>query len=293
MHSFISNFSRLPFLIRLLIFLLLIFVCYSCLLYFLPAYNSGAAAWQDNIIKIQRYVFSEHTAKYVVVGSSEMARVPIEKKSSEWANLGLQSKSSQTGLEIVCRKVQKGEKPRIVWIEMNNTLLKGLDQELVGKTAWWHDMPLLREYDRPDAIIGFILYNIKNWKDAHVGIRKDEPQLLNTRILKRVIKQFDTPLDEEQYYALLLAMKENIDFLRAQDVGVILCIPPNAPEIKNCKKMLAIRRICYEVYPPEQYTWQEFDWSQYYYTEDGVHLQEESADKFADLLVSITEQERI
>ena len=157
-------------------------------------------------------------------------------------------------------------------------------------------MPLLREYDRPDAVIYFILRSIKNWwHPSVVVIHKDDPQLPNATTLEHTKKlfEFDTALDEEQYYALLLAMKENIDFLRAQDVGVILCIPPNAPEIKNCKKMLAIRRICYEVYPPEQYTWQEFDWSQYYYTEDGIHLQEESADKFADLLVSITEQERI
>lgn len=289
MHSFISNFSRLPFLIRLLIFLLFIFLCYNLLLYFLPAYNKGANQWQDNVVRAQKYAFSEHTAKYVVVGSSEMARVPVERKSKEWANLAMTAGASQTGLELVCRKVQKGEKPRVVWIEMNDTLLKGLDQELLDKTAWWHDMPLLREYDRPDAVMYFILRSIKIWWRAGIVIHKDDPQLPNARTLKRVTKQFDTALDEEQYYALLLAMKENIDFLRAQDVGVILCIPPNAPEIKTCPKALAIRRICYEVYPPEQYTWQEVDWSQYH-TTDGTHLQEESADKFADVLISVTEQ---
>ncbi len=291
MRSSISSSKKLSFVVRTASFFLALLLFYGMFVCFLPAFEKGTYQGQTNIIKAQRYAFSKGGAPFVVLGSSEMFRLPVTQKNTEWKNLAMAGGASQTGLEIVVRKAQAGEKPKAVWIEMNDTLLRGCDQELLAKTSWWHDFPLLREYDRPDAVVYYMLNQA--YKKGGAGARpveKDNPALPTAMTMERVRADYDKPLDEEKFRKELLGMKGKIAMLREEGVKVFLCMTPNAPEVQDSREMQAVKRICQEVYPPEEYRWQAFDWTEYH-TTDGIHLQLESADRLADEIIRITEQE--
>lgn len=171
---------------------------------------------------------------------------------------------------------------------MNETLMRGVDSSLIDKTSWWNRIPLMREYDRPDYVFNVLLLWIKE-KVKPYKIKEDNPTLPNQIALERLQKNYDEPLDEARYRTLLLDMKEKIGSLQQSGVTVVLFAPPNAPEIKNSKCMSVVQDVCYEVFPPDQYLWQEFDWSQYR-TNDGVHLQDGSAGKLAEEIIRMTEE---
>lgn len=108
MRLFISSFNQLPFAIRMAVYFLLVGLCYSLLLCLVPERNQGANQWQTNVVKAQRYMFSKKQFDHIVVGSSEMFRVPVE-KDSNWANLAMAGGASQTGLELIAEKIRPRE----------------------------------------------------------------------------------------------------------------------------------------------------------------------------------------
>jgi len=125
----------------------------------LPA-SDGASVSQGNIVKAQRYVYQDDSdLKMVIVGSSLTAYLNVEDIGEGVKSIALGGGASQTGLEIVKRSKSK---PRIVLVEINDTIIRKIDSELLDSLYhpifYWlrQYLPMLREEYRPISI--FINY---------------------------------------------------------------------------------------------------------------------------------------
>jgi hypothetical protein len=94
----------------------------------LPA-SDGVSLIQNNIVKAQRYIYQDDSdLKMVIVGSSLAANLNVKDIGEGVKSIALGGGSSKTGLEIVKRSKSK---PRIVLVEINDTIVRKIDAELV------------------------------------------------------------------------------------------------------------------------------------------------------------------
>ena len=284
MHSSISN-SRMFFL-KVLLSLLILSAIYYFLAQFTPIITGAPNQWQDNVIRTQRYFFSVNSPSNIVVGSSKAASLTVG-KDSNWVNLGLRAGTSATGLAVVAKKIEKEKDyvPQVIWVEINETCMREIDEDLIEKVSWWHSLPLMCDYERPDYILYAYLHFIKDKiRPARIV---DDKNIPSENSIKRIVEAYDERIDTEAYRSVLQSIKVQIDLLRADGVEIILFEPPMASEVEYSKKMLSIRTIDEEVLPDSTYHWERFQWGDYR-TSDGTHLQKYSVQKLSDEIIVIS-----
>lgn len=284
MRLSISN-SKAVFFKRIICWFVIFTAFYYGIVKFTPDIPGAANQWQCNIIKAQRYFFSENSSKHVLVGSSEAYNIPVEELSSDWSNIAMAGGSPETGVDIVLKKKHQGSLPDTIWVEINETNLRDIDSDVLDKLSDWHKLPLTREYERPDYLVYCYTVFLKE-KIKPKTLKPDDVNRPSKTTLNRVIDEHDKNFNEARYREHLLRMKTKIDELIASGVSIIFFEPPNAPEIYDSNVSTAARRISLEIFPKDQYTWKDFDWADYR-TGDGIHLQQQSARRLANQIVNM------
>src|SRR3954447_14206037 len=65
--------------------------------------SDGALPNEENVIRAQRYVHSDHSGQTVIVGSSMAANIKAEDIGANISSIAMAGGSAQTGLEIILR----------------------------------------------------------------------------------------------------------------------------------------------------------------------------------------------
>lgn len=283
MHLFISNFKKSVILSGLLSFVI-ISILYYIVVSLLPKDLNGTNQWQTNVLKAQEYLFSKKQYSIVLVGSSELYNVPVNEISNNYFNLAFAGGCSSTGLEIV---IQRNIKPKVLFVEMNNTVIRGLDKNMLKQCEWWHELPFGRENNRPDYVVGNA-YNLlkerirpkkKELKDAEINLSEVARQVAGNQ-------EFKSP---EIFKENIQHTKVLIDLLRDEGVYVVLVEPPNNLDLYNTPNFREVRKYAQEVFPEKEYDWYTVDWSEYT-TGDGIHLQPASAMRYANDLIQYVKE---
>lgn len=287
MHSFIFN-SKNSFIVKVILAGFCLAVVYFSLVGLLPKKLKGTTQWQTNIIKAQEYAFNQENYDIVVVGSSEMYNVPIEKLSSKYYNCAFASGCSNTGLQLI---QEKGCKPKVVIVELNDTLVRAIDNDLLNRCRGWHKWSFARENSRPDYILWNVAPLIKQKIKSLKGRIKPPQKKLDgptnqMELQRRLQASQNSPTSEnmDAIKASLVDISERISELQKAGVRVILVEPPNAVELYDTVAYNEIRSLVRGVFPINKYEWIDVDWGKYT-TGDGIHLQPASAERYAMDLV--------
>lgn len=246
----------------------------------LPRGLQGANQWQTNVLKAQEYAFSSREYPLVYVGSSMLYNVPVEKMSDENFNLAFAGGSSNSGLQLV---LQKEIKPKVIVVELNETILRGVDEDLLEHTHGWYKLPFGREVNRPDVVF----YNLAIVLKEQIK----EKQTLVDKLplsdeIERRLKAAANSLNLERYRNELCIVKSMIDKLQAQGIKVLLVEIPNAPELYGTIKYQTAHALEREIFPENEYQWYCVEWGEYS-TIDGVHLQPASAMRYGKELYQV------
>ena len=264
----------------------------------LPA-SDGANVNQSNVVKAQRYVHQDESdLKMVLIGSSLAAYLNVKDIGEGVKSLALGGGASQTGLEIVKRSKSK---PRIVLVEINETIIRKIDSELLDSLYhpifyWMRQyLPMLREEYRPVSV--FINYlksrSQQNQKpmsrealDSLEG-RNITPEL-SQKAIQTAVETQSKPLSEKD----AKNMTQEADLMRNQiaeikkntGAKVVLFDIPRESRVNATLRVKQVRELAKKLFPPDRFEWlpppKEREWR----TNDGLHLIRTDARDFAEFL---------
>jgi len=264
----------------------------------LPA-SDGVSVNQNNIVRVQRYVYQDDSdLKMVMVGSSLAANLNIKHIGEGVKSVALGGRSSQTGLEIVKRSKSK---PRIVLVEINDTIIRQIDSELLD--SLYHPifygmrqyLPMLREEYRPVSVfINYLKTRSKQNKklmsrealDSLEG-RNVTPELSQKAIQATVDIQ-SKPLSEKD----AKNMKQEADLIKNQiaeikknsGAKVVLFDIPLESRVNATLRKKQVRELAKKLFPPDRFEWlpppKEREWRTY----DSIHLIGSDARDFSEFL---------
>lgn len=267
MHLYISSIKKK---ILIVVFVLL---GYVLLVIFVPRYENGVEQWQTNLLRAQDYVFLLQECDAVLVGSSEMYRIPTNICQHYICNLAFSGRSSMTGIEII---LENEKKAKVVYVEVNETLLREIDEEILDKVDSGLNF-LFLERNRPDYLFmsiyrPYIDKLTNKWSTS--SIKADDDMIENY-----VASETDL-IEEEKLELALQLLKEKVDMLILEGYDVVLVETPNDNRIYYAPRKVQVRDFLLRLFPMERYNWIQVDWEDYE-TVDGEHLNHNSAKKFA------------
>ena len=264
----------------------------------LPA-SDGASVMQNNIVKAQRYVYEDDSdLKMVILGSSLAANLNVEHIGEGVKSIALGGGSSKTGLEILKRSKSK---PPIVLVEINDTIVRQIDAELIDSLYhpifYWmrRYLPMMREEYRPISVFINSLksrsqQNLKRMTreelDSLEG-RNLTPELTQ-KAIKNTVEINSKPLSEKD----AKNMKEQADGIKNQiaeiqkktGAKVVLFDIPLESRVNATLRLKQVRELTKKLFPPDRFEWlpppKEREWR----TNDGLHLIRSDARDFAEFL---------
>jgi hypothetical protein len=264
----------------------------------LPA-SDGANVNQSNVVKAQRYVYQDESdLKMVIVGSSLAAYLNVKDIGEGVKSIALGGGSSKTGLEIVKRSKSK---PRIVLVEINDTIIRKIDSELLDSLYhpifYWirKYLPMMREEYRPVSV--FIDSLKSRSKQNQKLMSREELDSLEGRninpefsqkSIQEVVDNQSIPLSEKD----AKDMKQEADLMRNQiaeikkntGAKVVLFDLPQESRVNATIRMKQVRELAKKLFPPDRFEWlpppKEREWR----TNDGIHLIHSDARDFAEFL---------
>jgi hypothetical protein len=261
--------------------------------------SDGVSVNQNNIVRVQRYVYQDDSdLKMVMVGSSLAANLNIKHIGEGVKSVALGGRSSQTGLEIVKRSKSK---PRLVLVEINDTIIRQIDSELLD--SLYHPifygmrqyLPMLREEYRPVSVfINYLKSRSKQNKklmsrealDSLEG-RNVTPELSQKAIQATVDIQ-SKPLSEKD----AKNMKQEADLIKNQiaeikknsGAKVVLFDIPLESRVNATLRKKQVRELAKKLFPPDRFEWlpppKEREWRTY----DSIHLIGSDARDFSEFL---------
>jgi hypothetical protein len=264
----------------------------------LPA-SDGANVNQGNVVKAQRYVYQDDSdLKMVVIGSSLAAYLNVKDIGEGVKSLALGGGASQTGLEIVKRSKSK---PRIVLVEINETIIRKIDSELLDSLYhpifyWMRKyLPMMREEYRPVSVfINSLKSRSKqNQKpmsrealDSLEG-RNITPEL-SQKAIQTAVETQSQPLSEKD----VTTMKQEADLIKNQiaeikknsGAKVVLFDIPRESRVNATLRVKQVRELAKKLFPPDRFEWVPAPKEREWRTNDGLHLIRSDARDFAEFL---------
>jgi hypothetical protein len=265
----------------------------------LPA-SEGVSVNQGNVVRAQRYIYQDDSdLKMVIVGSSLAAYLNIKQMGEGVKSLALGGRSSQTGLEIVKRSKSK---PRIVLVEINDTIIRKTDSELLDSLYhpifyWMRQyLPMLREEYRPVSVFINTLKGRSKQKNKERMSREEldslEGRNVNPKLSQKAIQATvdiqSKPLSEKDAQI----MKQEADLMRNQiaeikkntGAKVVLFDIPQESRVNATLRMKQVRELAKKLFPPDSFDWlpppKEREWR----TNDGIHLIGSDARDFSEFV---------
>jgi hypothetical protein len=261
--------------------------------------SDGVSVNQNNIVRVQRYVYQDDSdLKMVMVGSSLAAHLNIKHIGEGVKSVALGGRSSQTGLEIVKRSKSK---PRIVLVEINDTIIRQIDSELLD--SLYHPifygmrqyLPMLREEYRPVSVfINYLKSRSKQNKKLMSREARDSLEARNVtpelsqKAIQATVDIQSKPLSEKD----AKNMKQEADLIKNQiaeikknsGAKVVLFDIPLESRVNATLRKKQVRELAKKLFPPDRFEWlpppKEREWRTY----DSIHLIGSDARDFSEFL---------
>ncbi|MEG3955233.1 hypothetical protein [Microcoleus sp. herbarium2] len=261
--------------------------------------SEGVSMSQNNIVKAQRYVYQDDSnLKMVLVGSSLAGYLNVKDIGEGVKSIALGGGASQTGLEIVKRSKSK---PRIVLVEINDTILRKIDSELIDSLydpifySMRQYLPMLRQEYRPVSVfIDFFKTRSQPNKERmsrkeldSLEVRNITPEVSQKAIQKEVDIQ-SKPLSEEDAKNMIqeadLIKNQIAEIKKTMGAKVVLFDIPRDSRVNATISIKQVQELAKKLFPPDRFEWLPFPKDRGWRTNDGTHLIRSDARDFAEFL---------
>ena len=278
---------------------LLFMGCYNILITKFSTPNASQNQNQDNLIKAQHYMFSNHTPKNIIVGTSLSCHIKSD-SLKDFFNLAFNGSSIYDGLNVI---VNSSKYPKIVYIESNlylNNKSVQLSNQLYNFFPYYSSkiFPIFRIVNQP---IGKLIYLTNNIGNEFVISHNNFMEKLRTKInyeFPSNIKSLPTQESVNIFNIMLKEQKKNyskipnlykikrktkelkkiIKTLKLNGVKVVFFEMPINSALVNLPLSKTIRQKLYSSLKDEVYFLDQ-DYSKYV-TSDGIHLNEQESIKY-------------
>ncbi|MEC4984236.1 MAG: hypothetical protein SAK42_09065 [Oscillatoria sp. PMC 1076.18] len=250
--------------------------------------SSGINQQQENTIKAENYIYDRQlNPELVLVGSSMAARLDAQTIDSNAFNLAMGGISSQTGLAIVQDKPQK---PALVLIEINNTIERGANQDLLSSLynpLFYYLRLLLPMFSQQYQPVSVFVDWLRG-EDSQQGttIEQVNPEIRN-QLIAGYLESWNNNLPDELAQKIRIEaeeIKDVISELRGEGVQVALFEMPIAQPLTNTIQQQQTRKLLKELFPNNNYLWLEPPPEKDWITTDGIHLVVSEAQEYGDFL---------
>lgn len=281
MRLFISNFKGV---FRIFAVFLVFFVLYNLAIFvFKPEITTYQNQWQSNLIFAQEYMYSPHTPKSVVLGSSLASRLDKDLLESVGIyNLAFGGGSVQSGLEIIKRS---NKIPQILYIETNVLFERDVDSAMLGilfdpllfRARYY--LPALQEKYQPLNIFASFIKRFGGKTNEEKRSTKRDEKIYNLT-MEGFLKRYQQPLANLQNYQNRLDLfQKQLRYFENKGVKIIFFTMPIDPLLAKQSRFieeytLLIENFSYPFLPMPKHS--------EYETSDGIHLLYESAQRFSE-----------
>lgn len=285
---------------KTIICFVLIFAAYmaSVNLVLPPDYYVGESQWQENLVKAERYLYTDSISSLptVMVGSSMTMRIG---NIPDTYNMGLHGQSAIDGIKII---LQKSSSPKQVLVEINtvninekkeftalisNPIMNFMRSNFVG----------MREGKQPTVFFKTLFVN----KILNISNKaEDEPNSHASNSSEDSEDTFssyntdENPLPEElikinlkAYSAIPEGLEKNINtlahyinILESRGTEIIFFEMPIHRDFCNLELPAAVRACVHKTFPPDKYNYIPNVDCNEYKTTDPLHLDLESGKKY-------------
>jgi hypothetical protein len=272
---------------------LLIFITYSGIFLFRPQTEVATHQWQENMIKAQKYLYSnQDTIRQVILGTS-LACCILKDSIPDHYNMAFSGLSIYDGLNVIR---QKKTLPESVFIETNYTLKaasENFSDDLFSPVLF----PLrkylvsLRDGRQPLAIAGIVLRNVVSsltGPEYNSNFKKKEG--LFDKMLKIHTKEYTEVPDNSQLNEKYSVLKKQVDFLKQHGVKVVFFEMPVNPALADLPKAKITRETLHRYFPASDYQYIAMPECSGYVTGDGVHINLEEAKTYSSYFRSEAEK---
>ena len=261
--------------------------------------SEGVSLIQNNIVKAQRYVYQDNSdLRMVIVGSSLAANLNMKDIGEGVKSIALGGGASQTGLEIIKRSKSK---PAIVLVEINDTIVRKIDAELVNSLydpifdRLRQYLPIMREEYRP---ISVLVDSFKSRSKQNIRLMTREaldslegrnltPEL-SQRAIETTVGIQSKPLSEKDAKNMKLEadlIKNQIaEIKKNSGAKVVLFDIPLESRVNGAVRMKQVRELAKQLFPPDRFEWLPSPKEREWRTNDGIHLIRSDARDFVEFL---------
>ncbi|NJN27700.1 MAG: hypothetical protein HC819_17900 [Cyclobacteriaceae bacterium] len=249
---------------------------------------------QDNLIKVQEYLFAEKQPEIVIVGSSLAAKLDMNQLKG-FFNLAFRGRSIYDGFNIIMDR--KG-KPNIVLVEYNAILkppsLSIFNDDIFGKIdrVIKSNIPSQRAKYQPVNLVISMAYmyisESKRHNDNHsIESDSDKSSLIEEdkiRVNENALVMEEEIPDDSVFKSSFTLLKDYVEHLKKQDIQIIFFEMPVNEAICDSEAHRKIRSMVKENFPSDEFFYIKPDECSKYTTKDRIHLTEESAIRFTRYL---------
>ena len=256
--------------------------------------SDGIHQWQNNFIRLQRYAYQTSSQSNIVLaGSSLTANLPTSEIGSSVSNLGIMGGCTQTSVEAVARK---SSKPAILVVEINNTIDRKIDTQIIDSiyNPFLYSLrlylPIFREEYQPVSVFYPKLMALRNkilqfirFNNNSVNINKN----LADTLISQFVEQYQKPVSEKQRKLMQQEaefLKLQISKLRKKGVRVVLFDIPRDPRLQATLQERQVKALMKEFFPVNQFEWLPEPPPRNWNTYDGVHIVSSDAKYYATFL---------
>ena len=244
----------------------------------------GGSQWEKNSIKQESVLFGE-TEQYdvILLGSSIAAN--IVDIPDHWLNLGMPSRSSIDGAELL---VAADIEPRLVIIEANH-FNTGTDS--ISKASNWNPRRYFEAFltqNKPSHLLLRLLgrlAGIDSGTVASSSLTDNVNKKIYEKVLSKRQKLCAVEMDDQQLADRSIRLESAVKKLNEQGFKIVFVEIPEASETFESVRRTQFRKRFKEMFPDSEFGWfDSFDPSEFK-TRDAVHLAPASNKRFTDLLI--------
>lgn len=268
------------------------FIVYSLALH---KANPSVTVFQNQFIRnysvAEKYIYTGHSPKIIIVGSSLSSRLIKDQFNNDIYNLSFGGGSVLTALNII---KESKRIPDTIFIE-SNVAHKELDNEMIDKLFTpiiWQIKGHIKSLQYTYQPINIFLSAIKNIYDKNQTEHSNEvpnKKLLQAS-LRKFVKENNSPLGPAGKNNLA-ELKSVVNYFKSKGTHIVFFEMPVHPHLLSSRKYSELRSNLQAMFPDSVFYWVDRSDADKYATNDGVHLLPKSAYDYSVLLSGLIENE--
>ncbi|TGK05120.1 hypothetical protein EHQ53_15855 [Leptospira langatensis] len=280
----------MKFYLRLLLFFLLFLGSYSVLVtYVHPTKIPKQSWWQHNRIRVESFLTSGRTAKYVITGSSMSDRM-IPDERSGWFNLSLVGEGALTGLSVLAHSDSSA---KYVFIEVNQLSVQENTKFAKENTDPFfvftrRNFPVLLSEKQPFNFLSGTILELPNMFGFAVPVPENEKPNANAEEIQKKLKEehleevtrwYGTAVERKKLEERMSVLSSLLKELESKGIRPVFFEMPMHPKILISPKESGTREITRQYFPETKYLWY-FAKGGPFEDSDGLHLAYPEANRF-------------